>query len=390
MNDNLQKESSLKIEDDRNLIDSLCFLVIGFFLRNLTVEFSFLDDAQKSIISTIIKVAILLFLFRSVPVIVKRIDSKTILTIVIGCGFAFLHTLFFPLNNDFFISTIKTFVMTIFPGMVCAHLLRDYELFYERLLFTSQVISGINAMLELFLFKQYFISSESMGFSMSLIIPTNILLCEIIKNNKNRRVNLLLLLFNIITILVYGSRGAMIAVVMFAAILIVANQSYSVRKRAIITMVIMMASLFSGWILTGAAEILNDVFHVSSRTLELIRSNSLFKSNGRTEIWDIIWGEITEHPLDIRGINADRLLKTGYYASSNSSHSVILEMCYSFGIIFGGIICIYFFHRIVQTIRFNKTKLDLLRLIYLFSFFPICLWSGSIWESCNWWIWLVL
>ena len=99
---------------------------------------------------------------------------------------------------------------------------------------------------------------------------------------------------------------------------------------------------------------------------------------------------IKQNPYKIRGINADQLLKTGLYQSSNTSHNLVIEMVYSFGVVFGSIICLFFFWRFIKTLRKFKSARDVVRIVFLFGFFPICFWSGSIWVAACWWFWIIL
>ena len=174
----------------------------------------------------------------------------------------------------------------------------------------------------------------------------------------------------------------------------ITSDNYNINKKAqritLIIFFVLISVVFSKQILQFAVRILNQI-GMSSRTLDLLAASGFLADNGRMDIWTVLIENIKDSPFIIRGINADQLLQTGFYHNSNYAHNLFLELMYSFGIIFGGALSIWFINRFIKTLKTNvQNDQEMIRLLSMSSFFPICIWSGSLWTDMYCWVWLAI
>ena len=318
------------------------------------------------------------------------ITAVTVLLIII-------HVLLFPTNNEIFFNTVSTFLFTIFPGVLCIQCIRDYNLLFRKFVLASYVVSVINVGVFILLLLGKFAGSVySMGFSDALVFPTNAIIayCLRTQNRKGNFFGVLLIGINCLTIVLFGSRGSLAAIVAFFTLVII-KRNFRYEAKSIISSLLLVVFaiiliLFSNSIIHFVIAIFDSI-GISSRSLQLLLQNEFFSNNGRIDIWRTIWEGIMENPLQMRGINADQLLKTGFYHTSNYSHNLFLELMYSFGIIIGGLLSILFCAKIYNT--YKQDNIDdrgIIELLLLSPFFPNCLWSGSLWINLYCWLWIGL
>lgn len=390
MNKIKARKGVIYIDKEWHLGITMCILLISIFVRNSTYEMTILSPNVKDYISFFVKGLVLLSFFISLTSIINRLTKKFVFMLISLIFFVIVHILLFPDNNVYFIDTAIGFAFTILPGMLCAYSIRDTHLFYEKLITTSEIISIANIFCLLIYLFFGIGNSESMGLSNALIIPINALLSKLVR--KERKIKyFIFLIFDILTIVLYGSRGALVSVIVFLFIMFLRNESQNKNKHfiRIITILLIITILF--FIADALLNIIKgflESFGVSSRAIDLLISGKFLGDNGRFLIWDTLIDEIIKHPLLIRGINSERLLRTGFYKTSNYAHNLVLEIVYSFGVPIGIIITLIFTKLILKTCYRIQNDTEVIRLIYLCGFFPICLFSGSVWESISWWIWV--
>lgn len=375
-----------------------CIIVMGLFVRNVTYMTAFISNGNKELISVIVKAVILLVIAFCLPAIINRIDGNTGLVLMMGASFVIMHILIFTDNNSVFLGTLNTFCTTILPAAICVHLIYDYERFYTGLIKTAVLISSINMLFLLSFFLGNYGGSEySMGYSQSLVFPTNVLISLYFKDDRKNYTNLLhlvLITANVLSIVVFGSRGAIVSIAFFTIIMFISSENYNINKKAqriiLIIFFVLISVVFSRQILQFAVRILNQI-GMSSRTLDLLAANGFLTDNGRMDIWTALIEKIKDSPFIIRGINADQLLQTGFYHNSNYAHNLFLELIYSFGIIIGGALSVWFINRFIKTLKTNvQNDQEMIRLLSMSSFFPICIWSGSLWTDMYCWVWLAI
>ena len=92
----------LNIDDEWKLGTPICFFLIGLYLRNATVEMTFLSDNAKNIFSVSIRAIILVSFMIAIPIIFRRAARRMVLLIFAIVLGIILHALIFPANNIFY------------------------------------------------------------------------------------------------------------------------------------------------------------------------------------------------------------------------------------------------------------------------------------------------
>lgn len=384
-------EYRLNTNDEWKLGTPICIFLIGIYLRNSTVEMTFLSDNTKDILSVSIRVVVLISFIIAIPTIFKRVGRRMLLLVLAVVLGIVLHAMIFPDNNIYFIGTVQGFLTSIFPIVMCAYAIRDTDVLFGRLLVASLFLSVVNFIC-LVLYLLFGIShTESMGLSNALVIPINVIVAAII--GRKRKCRFLLIFFALIdisTVVLYGSRGALLSIVVFTGLFYFGNNRNNLRKTVKSFFLFTFISIFVLLLLNPIIHIFTNILvthGLSSRTLDMLKNGTILSENGRYMIWKQIMECIWSNPFAIRGINADMLLRTGFYNTSNYSHNIVLELMYSFGVPLGLLLCIFFVRKIIRTCSKITTDGDIIKLVFLCGFFPLCLFSGSLWESANWWIW---
>lgn len=386
----------IRIDSESRLINVIWAIIIGLYIRNASYILSFFSTNNKQLISIIIRFIILLFILAALNVIIRLFSKRMLFSAIVSVTFVLIHMLIFSENNSVFFDTISTFIFSIFPGMLCIYCIFDYRLLYHKLINASYIVSLLNIFVFISLFSGRFVGSQySMGFSDALVFPTNVLIAHYFirnKKNQNRFFSSILILFNCVTIVLFGSRGSLISIFVFFLLMILKKiakkDCQSLIRMAILVLLALGIVIFSDSILLTMINVFNKL-GLSSRSLQLLISRDFLSNNGRFDIWETIINGIKEHPFLIRGINADQLLKTGFYHTSNYSHNLFLELIYSFGVILGGLISIVFFIGFYKTCKQNiKNDGSLVELLLLSPFLPACLWSGSLWINLYCWLWV--
>jgi hypothetical protein len=124
-------------------------------------------------------------------------------------------------------------------------------------------------------------------------------------------------------------------------------------------------------------------FH--NRTLQLLIKD-IGHDSGRYEKWKIILSEIASSPGKIRGICADRLILDG----RSYTHNVILELAYSFGVVLSIPMILQIAYYTYYTVIAKWNSYTIILTLTMFSFLPLYLWSGTVWTSMYFWIWVFI
>ena len=379
--------SARRDKDDKRLSFAICAIIVGLFITNISVALGKMVGVSSSTVALLCKVFILLTLVICVPTIIRRLNVLLVLTVCVMVSVIAFNYVFFPSTRGIFTETASTFIMTIFPGMICFMLLENYELCLNKLVRMAYFIAIFNAVFCLLSGKIQFDSSYSMGYANAVILPTNILIYALFKRKQKvitKILTLALIATNIIGVMVYGSRGALAAIAVFFLVYgaKVFGKKIKPGFKVIIALLLSLCVIFYKQIFTVVYNIVK-AMGFDSRTLYLFTTN-IGHDSGRGELWNKILDDFWSNPFIMRGINADYLVVNGY------SHNFFLELLYSLGILLGGAFSIYVIYQIIRTVRSRSTSFDIVRLLALFSFFPLCLWSLSVWTSSYFWLWIVM
>lgn len=384
-------KSTLTTEQRHDLFLNLaiCMLVAGLFMTNFSVGlqnyFTWITPEKTSSFS---KILIVVSMALCLPVFIRRFQTK-MFWIVLGMLFVyFFQKLLFPTQQFIFKRTFQTFLFTVFPAVICFLAVRDYRSLLAWLLRLSVVISVVCLLSMIMYGAELFAGQYVMGFSNSLIFPSDILLVHFVSKETSASKKLLFLTLtvsNCLCICIYGSRGALAAIVVFAIYMILkAETSVSIKFLICSTLIVfgMLFLMFFETLMVALNDWLTSL-GFNSRTLSII-INDIGHDSGRYEMWEYLIVEIQEDIFAVRGINAD-YLKIGVYA-----HNFMLELLFDLGPVISIIIIVYIIYCAVATVVATITEYSKILSICLFSFIPVALWSGSIWTAMYFWIWIFM
>ena len=226
-----------------------------------------------------------------------------------------------------------------------------------------------------------------MGFAGAMILPSCLMVTRAAQPQEflwKKWMNIILAVVDVFAVAMYGSRGGFIAIVAFIVYYFLWNQ---IRRREPKAIILSLGMLVLAGNYKKILKWINDLvmsMGYYSRTLTSLSSEEV-KDSGRSVIQEIIMKEIREHPLQIRGINAD------YDVIGAYCHNWFMELIYAFGVIFGGICCLVIIWMMIRVLwRGNADSRSTMMICLTFAFFPVCLVSGSVWLSTWFWTWFTL
>ena len=167
-----------------------------------------------------------------------------------------------------------------------------------------------------------------------------------------------LLFICILLVALMGTRGALLAVLIYIGFYYVVFRELSTKK--IVLIVIAMICLFIignlfdlRIVLYSILNPIARIFHLSSRIPDSILSGTVLDNNGRSAIQEAIWRKIIENPWGY-GLFSDRYITNfGFYV-----HNFVLELWVEFGVIFGSIPLLFILFASIKTLRSAQISLE--------------------------------
>ena len=225
-----------------------------------------------------------------------------------------------------------------------------------------------------------------MGLSYSLLFYLSVYsICK----KKIRKIDYLKILYMILFIFRYGSRGAILAYLILIFMYLLNKLYFNKKYKLLLTYIISSMMVCYVFFKTNFVELIFQKIAelgVKSRTIILFQQKEIHLS-GRGEIYKNVYNSILKDPFSVKGIFSDFFV-TGI---NNYSHNIILELLYQFGIILGGfilfLILLIFFSSI-----YHKQKSPEDNLLFIFAIISVVhlMISGTLWESVEFWTWIGL
>lgn len=381
--------------DDSALSFILVAVMTGLYLTNVVSGIGRYIGLTSPMITLAAKVIILCAIIRCALIFLYRINAAMAVTTYILLFVIAIQLAFFPENGQFLAgsgrggvmeSTVAMFVITILPAIYTISVIRDFDILLHRLQNAAALMSAFTLMV-LMIYGGEAFEHYSMGFGNAMILPTCLTMTKAADENQKplmKRATILLSVVDLFAEAMYGSRGAFVAVVGFTVYYFLWEQ---IRQRKPIAIVDTGVILLLAGTYKKLLKIVNDFANslgYYSRTLTSLASDHVSDS-GRSNLYDPIKREIMAAPLRIRGINSD-WESIGFYC-----HNWILEVLHAFGVLLGGIFCATIACMIGKVLWRGRTdSRSIVQICLTFAFFPVCLVSGSIWESTWFWTWFAL
>lgn len=377
--------AQLSFKDDKSWAAAFAALILTIYLMNIGQG---LQDRLGIPQFFFPLAASPLLLKRLVPCL-SSLQRRSILPVLLPLlaifGLWLGQSLLFPKLGFWFNSVVLSHLLTVYPLYVCVAMIRDSSTIIESLTGVSRLVSVVTLAL-LIVFRGHFFNAYSMGFSFTLILPTNLLLYRLFKLTTEKRGHTLLLVCsNVIAIALWGSRGSLVSIFAFLISMLicapVSKKSGYLAK--IVILMVLIFSLFNYGEIMSVISRLASTLGLSSRTLDLL-ANDLFYDSGRSEIWNIIWNNFVNEPIAVRGICSTYPLVGGY------SHSFILDILHDFGSVLGLplLLCIAVCMKKTFHIKMLSDYCNVPKTLFFFSTFPLLFWSASIWTMPYFWCWI--
>lgn len=175
------------------------------------------------------------------------------------------------------------------------------------------------------------------SFGYAILVPTIIFLFFAIREKKKRYG--ILSALGMFMIFWQGSRGALLVVGIFVALIIVSDliQDSANPKRWIKTLVPVALAFLLLLTYRDLISWFAQSFHIESRTLEMILNADISNDSGRSAIWDVVIQAIRQGGLFGYGAYGDRPIVYPYHYAGYS-HNIFLELIINFGFV-GVILC---------------------------------------------------
>lgn len=214
------------------------------------------------------------------------------------------------------------------------------------------------------------------------MLPAAILSTYFWGESKKKRL-LLMAIISILCIVVFGSRGALLAYVGFLVLwYIFINKTKSTKKIAVVTFVCILLVLLSNeTVILGINELLSDLFGYNSRTMEMALSGNIDSDSGRDIIQEMAFAFIKENWFVGGGIYADRLLEHPWLGTGNYIHNFFLEVIIDFGVPCALVLFYWILSPIVKAcFRYQDVDRDI-TIIFFSCWFFGNLFSDTFWTN---------
>lgn len=237
-------------------------------------------------------------------------------------------------------------------------------------------------------------STSNMSWSYGVLMAICFLSIYLLKDKK--KIVLLPMILGVIGILIYGSRGTIICLVIGIVLLVLFfHEGKMTWKNYLLIFAIAAALIFllsDNGLLMISTLLQNK--GVSSRFIDSMVgfkfSNFEETSNGRWIIWITVLDLIKNGPFYGYGVYGERNAVYSLGMKWGYSHNIFLEILVSFGWLFGSIIIIFAVVQIVRFFRSSKNADEkLVFILFLTIGFELLL-SNSLWLQCAPWVLMAL
>jgi hypothetical protein len=314
------------------------------------------------------------------------INKLSLLVLLLSSLFWFLSFFLRPdiFRYSYLRSAVETFIVYCIPPLIFLPLIYNTDIFLDFLIRYNRIVA-VMAVLCLFLVLAGFptVGGYSMSFGKAAVVPAVVLAFEYSRNRKI--IDLLLFLFCVLSILILGSRWPLLniaAIIVYGLIKFLKIKNlWKVVLNIIILIIIVIILYFSKQII--------DVMHqglinlgVNSRTLNMLVSDSITYSSGRSEIHNELILKLRESPVLGYGAGG------GYLALNNGlPHHFVLDTVANFGYPLGMLIIICSaLLTILQFWRNRSNSYGQIIIIYACLFWPKITVGESFWSSDKYWM----
>lgn len=369
----------LRIPKDDNALSNF---IVGYFAVqaiNLFVRFVIGDIIIWESLSGVLLAVLLLF---ALPTMLHRKAA-----IFIGCefGLIIIYLLSFLGGNanskDLF--SVAFNAITIFlPMGICALCIEDRRQFFEKL----YKISFFGQFLIIFT-MYYTISSQDRNYSISCSYALLLFLLVVFGKwfEKHKWYNLIMSVVDLLAIVFFGSRGAIVCVVAFVIILCAINPNIKLQRKLLYLLIIAALSLLVIFYFREIVIFLSNRLSAagfSSRTLRLaLQDELLLHDSGRKTLYEFYIAQVQKHPILGWGILGGRI--------ELYPHNIYIELMLSFGIAIGTLVFVCLIIILIRGVLQKDRTNQLVAAIFIANEISL-LFSGSVFTNAEFFVCLAL
>lgn len=178
-------------------------------------------------------------------------------------------------------------------------------------------------------------STYSMSASYALLIP--LLVCLSRFFTEKRICDLVFAAISALMIVLFGARGPLLCVAFYVLLQVCFLMKRGALKYTLLSVGALGIGVFAfarAWLIQVLTALMLR-FGVYSRTLVQLINGHISSTSGRDDLFSYYWGLIQKNPLAGWG------LLGGWLAPGSGPHNMLLEFLLAFGIIIGGLACIF-------------------------------------------------
>lgn len=300
--------------------------------------------------------------------VIKNINSAIYLTIIVGTITLFICTmesLVFPASDKyvwkFDVMSLVTFLphnlftamMFVVPGL----LVKDYENFIETLHMFSRfgVVVGALAYASYMYFgKELYYDDMNFAYSMCIMV------CTLIATSQKR--DTWFIIVGSFCLFIAGTRGPLVcaisAMVLKVLLLQKGKKTFIYAAIGVLAIIVVQTNILSV-MLNIIGDFLSSIGITNLRLIDFFNEGNMADTSGRNDIQQIVLEAISQRPFKGLGVGADRMLLDGSYV-----HNIVIEVCASFGVLFGGAFLCGLLFVIVRSFFARDSALRLIAFVF--------------------------
>ena len=371
---------------DKKIAFFIATVFFCLFLTNLSHGLAPVLGLNSEFVPLALKGLIAVMFVLRLNIIISRFNRSLFFFTGLTVLVVVINTVIFPELNEFFLDNAIIFFTLCFLPSVSCYVLNDYSVLYRYLVNMSYIVAVPMFLVLICLLTGVMHSFNNDTYSMSLgyscLIPAILLSKEISKNNRYAFFGFLVLLISIVLL---GSRGPLIGIGMFY--LYFSVRSLIQKKKYIKAMILVFATIVMLLVYKPLMITVNTLLankDMYSRTVALLAGEGDFMAD-RDDIYGIVIDGIKMEPFKIRGINAEYVIIDSYV------HNIVLELVYQLGVVLGGVVLVFVFHRVWKTLALKDLDdCKTICIMFMFASVPAAFVSGTLMHNYIFWMWMAV
>ena len=344
-----------------------CHVVSAFLILPLIVEFiAVVTNGCGRTFTIILNMAVLVI---SLLFEIRKSNIREFAILFSIYALIFFNYVFFPDSSRYYLETPMLLVYFIYMpiAVFCIRRITSWNYLFFVLKPYCFVATAISVFIVFFRdvshLREYF---SYMEYSYN-VIP--FVACSWVLFRKESSYGQLLIFFiTTVCVVLYGSRAALLCLILFVLIFeIFVNKGYK-RK------ILIASAIFLFIMMANIAEILATILFLdddllsNSYIITRLTNGSLFSSDGRDDIYRHSMNYISSMGLEIHGFFGDRVVNNGIWP-----HNIFLELIMQFGWLVGPILCMVLIYIIFRSLMSRGN--------FIISLFIVTTFLGRYWFS---------